>query len=217
MNCLTARTHFNTLLDHGLMPAIEGQVMHHVAACPDCQQALARERGLRRLLREQPVPPPSPGFAARALRAASRRPAAGYRRGFGIAAAAAFALWIGTVTVPFGVGREAIPAVTLVPHETRAVRLVFETPRDLPDVTIAMRLPSSMEIAGYPGQRELTWQASLHAGANTLTLPLVARGAKGGELTAKIAYGSEEKVFRLKLEVQPTPQADRTPAVIGLV
>lgn len=220
MNCHTARNHFDDLLDRALTTASETLVMRHVAACPACKQALANEQALRRLLREQPLPPPSTGFAARALHTA-KPPATGYRRGFtagfGVAAAAALALWIGSVAIPFGdTGRELTPAVTLALHETRTVNLVFDTPRDLPDATIVMRLPPSMEIAGYPGQRELAWQASLQAGANSLALPIIARGGEGGELTAKIAVGDQEKTFRLKLDVRAIPKAGRTRAFTGL-
>lgn len=220
MNCLTARNHFNALLDRALTPAGEAEVMRHIAACPNCERALARERTLRRLLREQPVLPPSPGFAARVLRAAEREVGGGYRHGFaagfGIAAAAVLMLWIATVSVPFGGGQDTVPAVTLMPNEARTVNLVFDSPRDLPQATIVLRLPPSMEIAGYPGRRELAWQASLQAGANAVALPIIAYGTEGGELTASIAYGEREKTFRLKLNVRPVPKAGHARTDTGL-
>lgn len=220
MNCLAARNHFNALLDRALTPGSEAEVMRHIAACANCKQAWAREQNLRRLLREQPVPPPSPGFAARALRAAAREAGGGYRHGFatgfGIAAAAALVLWIGTVAVPFGADRDALPAVTLVAHEARTVHLVFDSPRELADATIVLRLPPSMEISGYPGRRKLAWRASLQAGANAVALPIIAYGTEGGELTASIAHGDGQKTFRLKLDVRPAPNAGRKPASTGV-
>lgn len=218
MNCLATRNHLGALLDRALTPAAEAEVRRHVGTCPHCEQALAREQTLRRLLRAQPVPPPSPGFAARALRAATPKRSDyryGFGVGFGVASAAALVLWLATVNIPFGGGRDALPAVTLMPHEARTVKLVFDSPRDLPEATIVLRLPPSVEIAGYPGRRELVWQASLQAGANVVALPIVAHGTGGGELTASIAYGEQEKTFRLKLDVRPTPEAGHVPAGIG--
>jgi predicted anti-sigma-YlaC factor YlaD len=45
----------------------EGRIGAHLASCPNCASALETARTLERLLRERPVPAPSPQFTARTL------------------------------------------------------------------------------------------------------------------------------------------------------
>ncbi len=222
MNCTELRAQLDDLVDGSLPPAVHEAAQRHLVDCAACRKALEQERVFRGHLRAHPVPPPSPGFAQRALhRARAQRSGHGHRGfavGFISATAAALLAWLAvSVFLPGGVKQEALPGVTLTLHETQSVKLVFNVPRDLPDATLSLQLPAHIELAGYPDQRELVWQAALHTGQNLLTVPLIARDNSAGELIAKIAYRGEKKTFRLRLTVNAPRTSSRIRAAEGMV
>jgi hypothetical protein len=59
-----------------------------------------------------------------------------------------------------------------------------------------------VELVGYSGRRELTWQADLREGGNLLQLPLVVRGTAGGEIRARVSHGESSRTFRVRIEVK---------------
>lgn len=206
MNCQETRNAFDDLLDDALPLPMHDKLHRHLRGCGPCREALAAEHALRRALRGLPVPPPSPGFAARALREAGATPQPRHGRmafaaGFASAAAAGVVLWlVAALPGPFQSDSDAtVPAVALAVGEVRTVNLVFDVPADLANATLAVRLPDDAEIKGLPGQRSLTWQTSLRKGENLLALPLVLNGAGGGVLTATVSAGEQQKEFRIRL------------------
>lgn len=216
MNCQAAHRLFDDLLDAGLQPAAIQSLHRHLAACGACRQALDAEREFRRQLRALPVPAPSPGFAARALRRATApRPAHGHR-GFlagalGGALAAGLVLWLGAVWLRPAAMVNDLGGVALVRHEIRVVHLVVDAPQALADAQLRMRLPPGVQLAGFGEQRDIAWTTVLAPGANLLSLPLTAGDARGGELIAEISHGDGIKTYRLRLTVEvpagPPPQS----------
>jgi hypothetical protein len=159
---------------------------------------------VRDLLRRLPVPPPSPGFAARLFARLQPRPrrvpvpvmaalAASLTLGVGLA------VWLDQAAAP-ATGVATLRIVELAPNEVSAVRLVFRSPRALNGVTIALRLPEGVELAGRPGRRELSWQADLHAGANLLELPVIVQPGAGGVITAHMDYGQDHREFAVRVQ-----------------
>jgi len=69
------------------------------------------------------------------------------------------------------------------------------------DATLSITLPENIEIAGFPGERMIAWQASLTEGKNILPLPLRANAAVNSQLLASIESGSSKKIFRLQIDV----------------
>jgi hypothetical protein len=69
-----------------------------------------------------------------------------------------------------------------------------------------------VEIVGYGDRRELTWTTDLREGGNLLRLPLVVRGATGGELVARVSSGTSSRTFRLKIEVRSADGSGALPA-----
>ena len=57
-----------------------------------------------------------------------------------------------------------------------------------------------MELEGYPGRKQLSWQTSLKKGPNVLALPIRAIEHGEGELMARLNYGEKTKTFRVLLK-----------------
>jgi len=62
-------------------------------------------------------------------------------------------------------------------------------------------LPDGVELAGFPGQREIAWQTSLVEGKNYLPLELIALSPVGGEVLARLEHDNRMRTFRLRIEV----------------
>lgn len=168
------------------------------------------DRELLELLRDYPAPAPEDGFYARALARATH---VGSRRqrnrwlaaGFGSAVAAGLALWM--VGALFLAGPDApdagqpIPGVTMALEEPRTVNLVFSAAEPLETATLTVTLPPGIELSGFPGQREITWETSLRPGKNVLPLTLIALGPAGGELLARLEHEDRNRTFRLRVDI----------------
>lgn len=204
MNCQLFQHSLDDYLD-GLLDAdaIQG-MQRHAEVCSHCADLIAQERRLRRALQELPLLPPSPGFAARALRnARTSQQASGSRRM--VSAALAATLMIGIAIGHFGSQEQApgqLAQIQLQVNQPRDLSLAFNAPRDFEGATFVMALPPGVELVNYPGQREIIWQADLKAGRNLLTLPLLAKNNRGGEVVAEIRHGKEIKRFVLQVGVQ---------------
>ena len=129
--------------------------------------------------------------------------------GFGGAIAAGIAGW-----VVFGLLLQSpqpadvaapIPGVTIALEEPRTVRLVFASAAALDSAMLTVKLPDGVELAGFPGQREVTWETSLEQGQNLLPLTLVATRGSGGEVFATLEHDERSRTFKLRIDIaQPT-------------
>jgi hypothetical protein len=162
------------------------------------------------LLREYPAAEPAEGFFDQALVRATHE---GTRRqrnrwimtGFGSAVAAGIVLWMVSgilFTAPDVPQPEAtIPGIALTLEEPRTINLVFASQTPLDQATLTVTLPDGIELAGFPGQREIAWQTSLVEGKNLLPLNLIAVTPAGGEVVARLEHDSRNRTFRLRVEV----------------
>lgn len=167
------------------------------------------DRELLELLRDLPAPEAPAGFydrtLARAVYAGSRR----QRRrwlltGFGAAVAATAALWFVAGTFfasPEILPDDSIPAVTMTLEQPRTVNFVFASATALESAMLTVSLPNGIELAGFPGQREITWETSLREGRNLLPLTLVAMTPAGGELLATLEHEDRGRTFRLRVTI----------------
>ncbi len=85
--------------------------------------------------------------------------------------------------------------------EPRTVNLVFASATALESALLTITLPDGIELAGFPGQREVAWQTSLNEGKNLLPLKLVAVSPVGGELLARLEHKDRGRTFRLRVDV----------------
>ncbi|MCK5324473.1 MAG: hypothetical protein KAJ57_00620 [Woeseiaceae bacterium] len=174
------------------------------------EKDMMQEQELLELLKDYPVPQAQAGFYDQALVQAAHQ---GTRRqrnrwmltGFGSAIAAGFAIWVITATlmttpqVPDV--DPTIPGVTVMLEEEHTVRLMFASAMALDSATLTVSLPEGIELAGFPGQREITWETSLEEGKNLLPLTLIALTPAGGELLARLEHKDRSQTFRLRVEV----------------
>jgi hypothetical protein len=162
------------------------------------------------LLKDYPMAEASAGFYDRALVRATHE---GTRRqrnrwvmtGFGSAVAAGLVLWlIGGffLTAPQTSAPVAeIPGVAMTLAEPQTVNLVFASNSSLDGATLTVTLPDGVELAGFPGQREIAWQTNLVEGKNLLPLELIALTPVGGEVLARLEHDNRKRTFRLRIEV----------------
>jgi hypothetical protein len=177
----------------------------HLSACEDCRDALRAVQAMH-VEREAPVPRPSPGAFERAMAKATRRsplvvslrrPTFWWGAGAGFAAAASLAIaWLfvsGSVGPPGATA--SVPGVTLALNETRDLSIAVDSPVALAGAQIRVVLNGAIGLAGFGGQKELHWSTDLAAGVNQLTLPVVALGADGGQLTVEVLHGERRRIF----------------------
>ena len=174
------------------------------------EKRMQEEQELLQLLKDYPAPEADAGFYDRALVRAVHKSSRRQRNrwmlaGFGSAIAAGLAIWAITamlMTTPQLPDAEpAIPGVTIAMEQERTVRLVFASAEALDSATLTVSLPEGIELAGFPGQREITWETSLQEGKNLLPLTLVALTPAGGELLARLEHKDRNRTFRLRIDV----------------
>lgn len=169
-----------------------------------------QDQEIQALLKDYPMPEASAGFYDQALVRATHE---GTRRqrnrwlmtGFGSAIAAGLAIWmIGVVFLAspeLPTAEPTIPGITMTLAEPQTVKLVFASAQKLDSATLTVTLPDGIELSGFPGQREVTWQTSLAEGKNLLPLELIATSPAGGEVFATLVHNDRGRTFRLRINV----------------
>jgi hypothetical protein len=174
------------------------------------EERVMKEQDLLELLQDYPVPEAEAGFYDRALVRAVHKGSRRQRNrwilaGFGSAVAAGLAIWVVTamlMTTPQLPDAEpSIPGVTIAMEQEHTVRLVFASAKALDSATLTVSLPDGIELAGFPGQREITWETSLQEGRNLLPLTLIALTPAGGEVLARLEHKDRNRTFRLRVDV----------------
>jgi len=162
------------------------------------------------LLKDYPMPEATAGYFDQALVRATHEGSRRQRNrwlvtGFGSALAAGLALWmIGGffLTAPdLPQVDPTIPGITMTLEEPRTINLVFASAEPLDTATLTVQLPPGIEMAGFPGQREVSWETSLRAGKNLLPLKLIATSPLGGEVLATLRHDGRGRTFRLRVDV----------------
>jgi hypothetical protein len=169
-----------------------------------------QDQELLGLLKDYPMPEATAGFYEQALVRATHEGSRRQRNrwlitGFGSAVAAGIVLWlIGGLflTAPSLPEPDAsIPGIAMTLEEPRTINLVFASAAALDSATLTVTLPEGIELAGFPGQREIAWQTSLVEGKNLLPLELVALTPAGGEVLARLEHENRNRTFRLRVDV----------------
>ena len=169
-----------------------------------------QDQEIQALLKDYPMPEATAGYFDQALVRATHEGSRRQRNrwimtGFGSAVAAGLALWlIGGffITTPELPQAEAtIPGITIALAEPRTINLVFASAEALDAATLTVQLPPGIEMSGFPGQREVTWETSLAAGKNFLPLKLIATSPQGGEVFATLKHDDRGRTFRLRVDV----------------
>ena len=174
------------------------------------QDTEKQDQEILALLKDYPMTEATAGFYDQALARATHE---GTRRqrnrwimtGFGSAIAAGIVLWLlggFFLTAPDVPTPDAnIPGVAMTLEEPHTVNLVFASANALDGATLTVTLPDGIELAGFPGQREISWQTSLVEGRNYLPLELIALTPAGGEVLARLEHDNRGRTFRLRVNV----------------
>ncbi|MGF2736962.1 anti-sigma factor family protein [Marinobacter sp. DUT-1] len=211
MSCPEIRVSLVAYLNNELPAQHRDQVAEHLSVCAACSRALEAERLLGEKLQvRQRIPEPSGGFEARVLSAATTEPARQGRwshRVFGGAIAAALALGVslgvilnkGTSPDPQQMAGQKAPEPVVFEPVEQTVKLAFRSGQALDNVTLTLELPPNVELSPWPGRQQLSWQISLDAGENVVSLPLRVLFPGSGELVARLHTGEQQKSFRVEI------------------
>lgn len=208
MKCTDVQKYLDDYLDDMMLLGQEHKdVEIHIEHCPFCQQTVETHRTIRQALRSLPIEDASPEFEAKVFAAVRNHHGVRNRHfgnrfiaGFATAMVASLALWFAS-TVYTPQFDEAVPQVVdLAMNQVRTIKLVFEAPTNLAEVTLSVALPENIDLEGYAGQKQLVWQTSLYKGQNILALPIIAIGNGQGELVAQLSYGDKTKQFHVVLK-----------------
>ena len=211
MSCQEINKELDALLDGELDDAHARSAWAHVEGCAACAARVAAQRSLLDALANEPIEGPTDGFFERALAAAAAPPApraVGRPRWVAAGFLGAFAATIVTVLLtglwarsPDATRPTATPQVSLTLRQTRVVNLVFASSQDLDDVALSVELPDGVELAEYPGRRDVGWNTRLAEGNNVLPLTLIAVGGRGGPVVARLQRGAKQKIFIINVNV----------------
>jgi len=211
MTCKTANEQLDDFLDDALSVVDKAAFDAHITGCSECRKNVADARKLQGLLQQfgdTDVPEATAEFFDETLVRAAHSGARihhqrSWLRGFGSAVAAGLAVWImgGLFFNSPDIANSDIPVVTMALEEPHTVNLVFSSATDLINATLTVILPDGVEIAGFEGQREISWETSLTAGRNVLPLKLIATSPQGGELFATLRHRDDDRTFRLQVTI----------------
>jgi len=206
MQCLS-ESKLDDLLDGRVSGDEAVELKAHAQTCAACGRRLAAEQRLRQQLRALPVPEPDMAIFERAIARAAAAQAARRRwvgGGWALAASIALVIAVAGYLPRFNpVEPEGIPGLTIALHQVQEISLAVESPRRLQDARFSVIVPAGVEVAGHPGQREITWTGSLEAGQNLLVLPLRAEAGTGGDIVTSITHVDRTKIYVLNLKVAP--------------
>lgn len=87
------------------------------------------------------------------------------------------------------------PHVRLALFQPQDVSISVDAPSALQDAEIRVVLTGAISLDGFEDRRELRWHTNLEAGANQLTLPVVATGESGGQLLVEVQHGQKRRTF----------------------
>jgi anti-sigma factor RsiW len=201
MDCSDVALQLDDLLDGRLDAPSRKAFEDHLARCAECRGRHEHAAVVQDAVRKLVPPAMHPGFVDRALSRATRpaAPKARWRPVLGMALAASLVL--GVALGVFFATRPAVQTVALILEQPQTVRLMFNSARPLKAATLSIALPDNVDLVGYGGQRELSWQTDLREGGNLMQLPLVVHAAPKEDLVARLSHEDSTKTFRLKIQV----------------
>ena len=204
MNCIDAQSRLDELLDHQLDGVTASRLQEHLEDCAACRDQFEQARTLKAMLAEMPVPVLDGATSDRLIKGAERRGRQRVQRrwlplGGALAAGLALLFMASILMTPPGDG--ALRQVTVALEQPEQVNLAINSKAAMDHVRFTVSLPDGVEMIGAPGRRVVSWEGRLRAGANLLSLPVVAHGSTGGQLEARVEQGDRSKTYRLRMQV----------------
>lgn len=204
MNCKDIYIHIDDFLSGELDRQETTLFEQHLATCKTCQDQIGQRQVMLDMLGNLPYEEPDEDFSQRAFDKVKRLHQPHSKRhfaaGFATALAASLVIWfVSTVFIPVA-NMHQPQEVTLTLNTTTDVRLMFDANEDLENVRLSLNLPANMQLKGFPGQHQISWETRLKKGPNVLRLPIDVTNAGDGELIARLHYGDKMKTFKLLLK-----------------
>jgi putative zinc finger protein len=205
MNCTDIQPLLDDYLDNDLLVHEQQSIEMHINSCVACRESLEEVMQLRDELKMLPHVEASADFESRVFAQVRKQNTPNHNgrflSGFVTAMAASVFLWVASPMIFAPQQSMDSPSIiSIAMNETRPVRLLFEAPDDIQQVTLSIELPANVELNGYPGRTQLSWNTSLKKGQNVLALPINAIQSGKGELVAQLSYGDKQKTYRLILK-----------------
>ncbi len=210
MACIELQDKLDDYLDGTLAVADSALLDTHIAECNACQRLVSRERELLEMLRnygDSAVAEPDAAFFSAALKTAVLEGRVQSRNrwlmtGFAGAIVAAVAVWItGGVIVNSPAPSVQMAEISMTLEIPRTVNLVFSADSDLRDARLTLLLPEGVELAGFAGRAQVSWQTDLNKGRNVLPLTLIGRLPTEGEMHAVLKHMEDDREFRIRIKV----------------
>lgn len=197
--------HINNYLDE-MLPQLQKQAFEqHLSECKTCSDRVNDMRNILTGLNRMPITEATTSFEERVFREVRKQHQQQssnlFVAGFVTATAASMALWF--LSALFIVQEQSLPSsdtFTVAMSNSQSIRLLFDAPEDIDQVTLSIDMPDNFELSGHPGRSQLSWNTSLNKGQNVLTLPVMAVIEGQGELVAQLSYGDKVKTFRITLK-----------------
>ncbi len=208
MNCTDININIDRFLERELVSDDLIAFKQHIATCNECSAKLQAAQFILSGLQQLPVPPPSVDFEQRVFAEVRKQHketqpqhhAFRFATGFATAALASLAIWLVSSTYFPDTIIEQPQVISVAMNQAQTVRLMFDSESDIERVNLSIDLPHNMQLEGYPGRNELSWQTRLQKGHNVLALPIMAIEAGQGELLARLSYGDKVKTLLIVLK-----------------
>ena len=203
MNCTDIQNNIDDYLDLSLNADDSQSFDSHVSHCPVCQATLLQAEIIKQALSNLPIEDADDNFEKRVLtnvhKHYGRNEHHKFTAGFATAMAASLAIWFAVSLFQPEASLNNSTTINLALETQQTVKLKFDAPTALDQVSLSIELPEHVELSGYPGQKSLSWETRLTKGSNILSLPIKAISNGKGEMIANIKYGNKTKRFNIIL------------------
>lgn len=211
MQCTEVKAQIDRVVEGKQAPTRD--VEEHIASCQSCR-SYAQDLRIASVLRNAPVPPMREGFAELAMEKAwaakgKHTRVSAVNGKWWVATAASVAIAFGVVfnlpqervdTQP--TQRESVQVVNVAPQTVRQVDLLMVSGEALPNANITVHLDENVGLVGHPNSSKVSWQASLNAGNNQLSLPVQVLKGGGGMIVVEVESSGKRKHMRFELSAK---------------
>lgn len=214
MKCTDAINFLDDFFDGFLSLETEKKVKDHLAQCDTCSRAFTNEKQMRHMLKTMPTPLPQSNFKEQVVKKAVAESRLRNRSRTVLSMcgglAAAIVLWLmvflpGPMQLDFE-NPESAADMTLELQQSTIIKLVINAPHDMLNSTVTVHIPQHLEVVGFPGKYEISWDTDLLKGKNLLELPVVAKKSGKSTLVTQINYQNKSKTLKLITQVPSTIQ-----------
>lgn len=209
MECKKVCEQLDDYFDNFLSSYDRKKVEIHLRNCEKCTSLYSREAAFRKMLKEVPSPVISKEFSANIFQSVYKKhkKQQSWANRLSIAGGAIAAIFV--IFIYVGSQNHNHPQTniddssrtTLQLKQTKKVKLLVNSPRDLKNAMITIMLPEQIALAGYPDKRQISWKANLAKGNNLLTIPLIGKKEGLVSVTTRIDHLNQSKELHFKMQI----------------